>query len=106
MRSAPGAIGPLSLPHRIVMGSMHLGLEAGEDDGRALAAFYAERAAAGAGLIVTGGAAVSRVGAGGASYAFVNEQAIASSLQRVADAVHEAGGRILLQLFHAGSIRV
>ncbi len=99
---APGAIGPLSLPHRIVMGSMHLGLESGEDDGRALAAFYAERAAAGAGLIVTGGAAVSRVGAGGASYAFVNEQAFASSLQRVADAVHEAGGRILLQLFHAG----
>ena len=73
-----------------------------EDDGRALAAFYAERAAAGAALIVTGGCAVSRVGAGGRSYAFVNEDASASALARVADAVHEAGGRILLQLFHAG----
>jgi 2,4-dienoyl-CoA reductase (NADPH2) len=96
------AIGPLKLRHRIVMGSMHVGLEAHDDDGRALAAFYAERAAAGAALIVTGGCAVSRVGAGGRSYAFVNEDASASALARVADAVHEAGGRILLQLFHAG----
>jgi 2,4-dienoyl-CoA reductase (NADPH2) len=96
------AIGPLTLPHRVVMGSMHVGLEAGDDDGAALAAFYAERAAAGAALIVTGGCAVSRVGAGGRSYAFVNEDASASGLARVADAVHAAGGRILLQLFHAG----
>jgi 2,4-dienoyl-CoA reductase (NADPH2) len=96
------AIGPLELPHRIVMGSMHVGLEAREDDGRALAAFYAERAAAGAALIVTGGCAVSRVGAGGRSYAFVNEDGSRSALARVADAVHEAGGRVLLQLFHAG----
>jgi 2,4-dienoyl-CoA reductase (NADPH2) len=96
------AIGPLKLPHRIVMGSMHVGLEASDDDGVALAAFYAERAAAGAALIVTGGCAVSRVGAGGRSYAFVNEDASASALARVADAVHRAGGRILLQLFHAG----
>jgi 2,4-dienoyl-CoA reductase (NADPH2) len=96
------AIGPMKLPHRIVMGSMHVGLEAHDDDGRALAAFYAERAAAGAALIVTGGCAVSRVGAGGRSYAFVNEDASASALARVADAVHLAGGRILLQLFHAG----
>jgi 2,4-dienoyl-CoA reductase (NADPH2) len=96
------AIGPLTVPHRIVMGSMHVGLEAADDDGRALAAFYAERAAAGAALIVTGGCAVSRVGAGGASYGFVNEDRFGSSLARVADAVHEAGGQVLLQLFHAG----
>ena len=96
------ALGPLKLPHRVVMGSMHVGLEAREDDGRALAAFYAERAAAGAALIVTGGCAVSRVGAGGRGYAFVNEDGSRSALARVADAVHEAGGRILLQLFHAG----
>jgi 2,4-dienoyl-CoA reductase (NADPH2) len=96
------AVGPLQLPHRVVMGSMHIGLEAHGDDGRALAAFYAQRAAGGAALIVTGGCAVSRVGAGGRSYAFVNEAASASALARVADAVHAAGGRILLQLFHAG----
>ncbi|HET9125539.1 MAG TPA: FAD-dependent oxidoreductase [Solirubrobacteraceae bacterium] len=97
-----GAIGPLSLDHRIVMGSMHLGLESRDDDGRALAAFYAERARGGAALIVTGGSAVSRVGAAGRGYSFVNEDAERSKLARVAEAVHQAGGRILLQLFHAG----
>jgi 2,4-dienoyl-CoA reductase (NADPH2) len=97
-----GAIGPLSFDHRIVMGSMHLGLEALDDDGRALAAFYAERARGGAGLIVTGGSAVSQVGAAGRNYSFINDDADRSRLERVADAVHEAGGRVLLQLFHAG----
>lgn len=97
-----GAIGPLRTPHRIVMGSMHLGLEGLDDGGAALAAFYAERASGGAGLIVTGGSAVSRVGAGGRNYSFVNDEADAGKLARVAAAVHEAGGLVLLQLFHAG----
>jgi 2,4-dienoyl-CoA reductase (NADPH2) len=97
-----GSIGPLSLPHRIVMGSMHLGLEGLDDGGAALAAFYRERALGGAGLIVTGGSAVSRVGAGGRNYSFVNESSDASGLGRVATAVHDAGGLVLLQLFHAG----
>jgi 2,4-dienoyl-CoA reductase (NADPH2) len=97
-----GAIGPLSLPHRIVMGSMHLGLEGLADDGSALAAFYRERALGGAGLIVTGGSAVSRVGAGGRNYSFINESSDAVKLGRVAAAIHDAGGLVLLQLFHAG----
>src|SRR6202012_2330275 len=84
------------------MGSMHLGLEALDDDGRALAAFYGERARGGAGLIVTGGSAVSRVGAAGRGYSFINDDADRSRLERVADARHAAGGRVLLQLFHAG----
>lgn len=83
------------------MGSMHLGVEA-EPDGAALAAFYAERARGGAALIVTGGSAVSREGAGGRHYSFINEPAEAPKLERVVRAVHEAGGRIALQLFHAG----
>jgi 2,4-dienoyl-CoA reductase (NADPH2) len=98
----PGAIGPLALPHRIVMGSMHVGLEGLNDGGAALAAFYRERAAGGAALIVTGGSAVSRVGAGGRNYSFVNDEADATKLAAVAEAVHGAGGRVLLQLFHAG----
>ena len=97
-----GAIGPLSLPHRIVMGSMHLGLEGLDDGGAALAAFYRERALGGAGLIVTGGSAVSRVGAGGRNYSFINDDSDASKLSGVAAAVHRAGARVLLQLFHAG----
>lgn len=97
----PGRIGSLELPHRIVMGAMHLGIES-RPDGEALAAFYAERAHGGAALIITGGSAVSQVGAGGTHYSFINDPADEVKLRRVADAVHHAGGRIALQLFHAG----
>jgi 2,4-dienoyl-CoA reductase (NADPH2) len=98
----PGAIGTLRLPHRIIMGAMHLGLESRDDGGDALAAFYAERARGGAGLIVTGGAAVSCAGAGGPGYAILTEGAHRTRLRRAADAVHAEGGLIALQLFHAG----
>jgi 2,4-dienoyl-CoA reductase (NADPH2) len=96
---AAGSIGSLRLPNRIVMGSMHLGIEG---NGDALAAFYADRARAGAGLIVTGGSSVSRTGAGGRNYSFVNDPQGAPPLRQAAAAVHDAGGRIALQLFHAG----
>jgi 2,4-dienoyl-CoA reductase (NADPH2) len=95
----PGSIGKLRLPNRIVMGSMHLGIEG---DGERLAAFYAERARGGAGLIVTGGSSVNRAGAGGRNYSFINDSDGAPPLARAATAVHGAGGRIALQLFHAG----
>jgi 2,4-dienoyl-CoA reductase (NADPH2) len=94
-----GTIGALALPNRIIMGSMHLGVES---DGATLAAFYAERARGGAGLIVTGGSSVSRVGAGGRNYSFINDPAKAPALARAVEAVHDANGRIALQLFHAG----
>lgn len=96
---AAGRIGTLNLPNRVVMGSMHLGFE---HDGDALAAFYAERARGGAGLIVTGGSCVNRAGAGGRNYSFINEDAAAAPLRQAVEAVHAAGGRIALQLFHAG----
>jgi len=96
---SPGRIGTLALRNRIVMGSMHLGIEF---DGDALAAFYAERARGGAGLIVTGGSSVNRTGAGGRNYSFINDPAGEGPLRRAAAAVHAAGGRIALQLFHAG----
>ncbi|WP_210244047.1 FAD-dependent oxidoreductase [Arthrobacter yangruifuii] len=96
---SPVSLGPLQLDHRIVMGSMHLNRE---DDPRALAAFYRERAAGGAGLIVTGGAAVNRTGAGGANYLLINDPAAAAVMSPVLDAVHHAGGKMALQLFHAG----
>jgi 2,4-dienoyl-CoA reductase (NADPH2) len=99
---SPGAIGRLRLPHRVVMGSMHLGLEDRDDGGAAMAAFYAARARGGAGLIVTGGWAVSREGAGGPHYGLINEPASHERLARVVRAVHDAGGLLALQLFHAG----
>jgi len=64
----PVEIGGLRLPHRIAMGSMHLCMEGREDAGERLAAFYRERAQGGAGLIVTGGWAVSADGAADHSY--------------------------------------
>ena len=97
-----GRIGRLSLAHRIVMGAMHLGLEARDDGGAALAAFYAERARGGAGLMVTGGAAVSAAGAGGPAYGVLDDPRFRDRLRRVTGEVHEAGGLIALQLFHAG----
>ncbi|MGA9418250.1 MAG: hypothetical protein WBV40_03800, partial [Candidatus Cybelea sp.] len=92
---AAGSIGALRLPNRIIMGSMHLGIEG---DAAALAAFYADRARGGAGLIVTGGSCINRAGAGGRNYSFINEPAGVAPLQHAAKAVHEAGGRIALQL--------
>ncbi len=99
---APGTIGGLALPHRMLTGSMHLGLETLGDGGAALAAFYAARARGGAALIVTGGWAVDPSGAGGPDYGLVDDGAGGAVLRRCADAVHEAGGRIAVQLFHAG----
>ncbi|MBD7995159.1 FAD-dependent oxidoreductase [Arthrobacter sp. Sa2CUA1] len=95
----PGAIGTLNLPHRIVMGSMHLNFES---DPRALGAFYAERAAGGAALIVTGGTAVNREGSGGRTYLVSGSGAFQEAAGAALEAVHDAGGRLALQLFHAG----
>jgi 2,4-dienoyl-CoA reductase (NADPH2) len=98
----PGMLGSLRLPHRIVMGAMHLGLEVRDDHGAALAAFYAERVRGGAGLMVTGGAAVSTAGAGGGDYGVLTDDAFRWRLARVTSEVHRDGGLIALQLFHAG----
>ena len=96
---APGTIGTMNLPHRILMGSMHLNFEA---DPRALGAFYAERAAGGAALIVTGGVAVSREGSGGRTYLVSGGSAFQDAAGAALEAVHDVGGRLALQLFHAG----
>ncbi|WP_067498991.1 FAD-dependent oxidoreductase [Actinoplanes sp. TFC3] len=98
----PGTIGTLRLAHRIVMGAMHLNLEQRDDDGAALAAFYAERARGGAALIVTGGVAVSAQGAGGPGYGVISADATRVAVRRVVEQVHAAGGRLAVQLFHAG----
>ncbi|HYC80723.1 MAG TPA: FAD-dependent oxidoreductase [Solirubrobacterales bacterium] len=99
---APTEIGTLRLPHRVVMGAMHMGTEAEPDAGEQLAAFYRERALGGAGLIVTGGWAVSREGAAGPGYGLVGEDAGAAALERIAGSVRGTGAAIALQLFHAG----
>lgn len=99
---APLDLGFTQLKNRVLMGSMHTGLEEKEDGPQRMAAFYAERAAAGVALIVTGGIAPNAQGVvykGGAI--FDNPSQIAHH-QIVTDAVHTAGGKIALQILHAG----
>ena len=98
---APLDLGFLTLPNRVLMGSMHTGLEE-TGDWRRVAAFYAERAAGGVGLIVTGGMAPNPEGAvlPGAAGLFTAEDI--AHHRSVTDAVHAAGGRIAMQILHAG----
>ena len=99
---SPLQVGPLTLANRILMGSMHMGLEELEDGFTRLAAFYAERARGGVALIVTGGVAPNEEGAvvqGGAKLTCRDELPAHRQITR---AVHEAGSRIALQLLHAG----
>jgi 2,4-dienoyl-CoA reductase (NADPH2) len=99
---APTRIGDLNLPHRVVMGSMHLGLEGAPDAGERLATFYRERALGGAGLIVTGGWAVSADAAADSSYEVLGSEASKRALAQVTGATEGTEAAIALQLFHAG----
>jgi len=98
----PLDLGFTTLPNRILMGSMHVGLEEAPNGFERMAAFYAERARGGAGLIVTGGIAPNEEGRpypGGAM--MVSSDDVANH-RIVTDAVHAAQGRIAMQILHFG----
>ncbi len=95
----PISLRGITLPNRVIMGSMHTGLEETGDTGR-IAAFYAARA--GAGLIVTGGMAPNREGAVFPGAAGLFTDADIAAHRAVTEAVHAAGGRIAMQILHAG----
>ena len=84
------------------MGSMHLGLEEESDGFVKLAAFYAERARGGVGLIVTGGISPNRRGVLGPNGARMQSMRHAKKHQVITEAVHREGGRILMQILHGG----
>ncbi len=98
---APLDLGFTTLPNRVLMGSMHTGLEETKDWNR-VATFYAERAGGGVALMVTGGMAPNREGGvfPGAAGLF-SEEDIANH-RVVTDRVHGAGGKIAMQILHAG----
>ncbi|WP_306044469.1 NADPH-dependent 2,4-dienoyl-CoA reductase [Nioella sp. MMSF_3534] len=98
---APLDLGFTTLKNRVLMGSMHTGLEETKDWPR-VAEFYAERARGGAALIVTGGMAPNKEGGvfPGAAGLFT-DQDIANH-RVITDAVHEADGKIAMQILHAG----
>ncbi|MBL0378520.1 MAG: NADPH-dependent 2,4-dienoyl-CoA reductase [Desulfofustis sp. PB-SRB1] len=98
---------PLHLPfvtlkNRIVMGSMHTGLEEERDGFARMAAFYQARAKGGVGLIVTGGVAPNRAGWVAPFALRLAKESQVKSHRLITDAVHEHGGQICLQILHAG----
>ena len=99
---APLDLGFTQLKNRVLMGSMHTGLEELEDGPARLAAFYAERAAAGVGLIVTGGISPNAQGVVYQGGSILAEQEHITHHRVVTRAVHAAGGKIALQILHAG----
>ena len=99
---APLDLGFTSLKNRVLMGSMHTGLEEHPDGAQRLAAFYAERARHGVALIVTGGIAPSPSGVGVESGAVLNDESQLPHHRVVTDAVHREGGKIALQILHTG----
>ena len=98
---SPLDLGHVTLPNRVLMGSMHTGLEETKDWNR-VAEFYATRARGGVGLMVTGGMAPNREGGvfPGAAGLFSDEDI--ANHRIVTDRVHDAGGRIAMQVLHAG----
>jgi len=98
---SPLDLGFTTLRNRVLMGSMHTGLEDGRDLSK-LAAYFRERAEGGVGLMVTGGFAPN---VAGWVKPFAGRLASARGAMRhqvVTDAVHQAGGKIALQILHAG----
>jgi len=99
---APLDLGFVRLPNRVLMGSMHTGMEDGRKHFPAMAAYFAERARGGVGLMVTGGFAPN---VAGWVKPFAGTLATSGAARRhrlVTDAVHTEGGRIALQILHTG----
>ncbi|APS17949.1 2,4-dienoyl-CoA reductase [Streptomyces sp. Tue 6075] len=99
---SPLDLGFTTLPNRVLMGSMHIGLEEAERGFERMAAFYAERARGGVGLMVTGGIAPSERACSFPGGAKMTTEAEAEEHREITSAVHAAGGRIAMQILHFG----
>ncbi|MFJ4517972.1 FAD-dependent oxidoreductase [Streptomyces sp. NPDC088816] len=98
----PLDLGFATLPNRVLMGSMHVGLEEAEGGFERMAEFYAARARGGVGLIVTGGIAPNEEGRPYEGGAKLTTEQEAGQHATVTAAVHREGGRIALQILHFG----
>ncbi len=98
---APLNLGFTTLKNRVLMGSMHTGLEDGNKHER-LAAYFAERARGDVGLIVTGGYAPNRAGWVKPFAGKLTTRGAATRHRRITDAVHAEDGKIAMQILHAG----
>jgi 2,4-dienoyl-CoA reductase (NADPH2) len=98
---APLDLGFTTLKNRVLMGSMHTNLEETKDWNR-VAEFYAERARGGVALMVTGGIAPNREGGVFPGAAGLFDETDIANHKIVTDRVHDAGGKIAMQILHAG----
>lgn len=98
----PLDLGFTTLKNRILMGSMHTGLEEEKNGLERIATYYAERAKGGVGLIVTGGIAPNIQGWTGPFSARMSNKKHARHHQKITQAVHDEGGKICMQILHAG----
>ena len=98
----PLDLGFTTLANRVLMGSMHTGLEEAKDGTSRMAAFYAERARGGVALIVTGGIAPNEAGCTAPGAGTLTSDAQVAAHQTVTEAVHAEGGKIAMQILHAG----
>ncbi|MEU2584163.1 NADPH-dependent 2,4-dienoyl-CoA reductase [Streptomyces avermitilis] len=98
----PLDLGFTSLPNRVLMGSMHVGLEEAERGFERMAEFYAARARGGVGLIVTGGIAPNDAGRPYEGGAKLTTEAEAEQHTAITEAVHREGGKIAMQILHFG----
>ena len=99
---APLDLGFTRLKNRILMGSMHTGLEEAPGGVERMAAYYAERAAGGVGLIVTGGVAPNEAGCVAPGAAKLTTEAEMQNHRILTRAVHGQDGKIALQILHTG----
>ncbi|MEU3230980.1 FAD-dependent oxidoreductase [Nocardiopsis alba] len=98
----PLDLGFTTLKNRVIMGSMHVGLEEAPNGFERMAAFYAERARGGVGLIVTGGIAPNPEGATFTGSAKLTTGEEVEQHRLITEAVHREGGRIAMQILHTG----
>ncbi|MFF1675321.1 FAD-dependent oxidoreductase [Streptomyces sp. NPDC058256] len=98
----PLDLGFTTLPNRVLMGSMHVGLEEAERGFERMAEFYATRARGGVGLIVTGGIAPNEAGRPYEGGAKLTTEAEAEQHKEITAAVHREGGKIAMQILHFG----
>ena len=98
----PLDLGFTTLKNRILMGSMHTGLEEEKNGIEKIAAYYAERAKGGVGLIVTGGISPNIQGWTGPFAARMSTAKHAKQHQKITEAVHKEGGKICMQILHSG----
>ncbi len=98
----PLDLGFTTLKNRIIMGSMHTGLEEEKNGLERISAYYAERAKGGVGLIITGGISPNIEGWTGPFSARMSSKKHSRHHQKITKAVHDEGGKICMQILHAG----